>query len=187
MSDLVFEVIRSSRKTVAVQVKPDLRVVVRAPMRMKNADIDAFVEKNRAWIERHLQAAREAQAQALPPLSNEEIEALADRALAELPPRVAQLASLLGVQYHRITIRNQTSRWGSCSGKKNLNFNCLLMLCPGEVTDYVILHELCHLKELNHSKRFWALVEGCCPNYRAHRRWLRTEGQKIIGRMKHDG
>ena len=83
-----------------------------------------------------------------------------------------------------ITIRNQKTRWGSCSSKGNLNFNCLLMLTPPEVIDYVVVHELCHRKEMNHSGAFWAEVEKVLPDYKEQVKWLKENGGQIIGRMK---
>ncbi|HAN50208.1 MAG TPA: metal-dependent hydrolase, partial [Lachnospiraceae bacterium] len=90
----------------------------------------------------------------------------------------------MGVDYGRITIRHQKTRWGSCSGKGNLNFNCLLMLTPPEVQEYVIVHELCHRKEMNHSYRFWAEVEDVLPDYRVQEQWLKTNGGALIGAME---
>ena len=90
---------------------------------------------------------------------------------------------MVGVTYGRITIRNQRSRWGSCSGKGNLNFNCLLMLTPDHVIDYVVVHELCHRLEMNHSPAFWAQVERVLPDYRKSREWLREHEKELIGRL----
>ena len=100
-----------------------------------------------------------------------------------IPDRVRHYADLIGVSYGRITIRNQKSKWGSCSAKGNLNFNCLLMLCPSEVLDYVVIHELCHRKEMNHSPKFWAEVEKYVPDHKTQRKWLKDEGSKLIARI----
>jgi predicted metal-dependent hydrolase len=116
-------------------------------------------------------------------LTMEEIRDLADRALRVIPERVAHFAPLVGVTYGRITIRNQRTRWGSCSSRGNLNFNCLLMLVPPKVLDYVVVHELCHRKEMNHSPRFWAEVERIIPDFKTYEKWLKTEGGRIMRRM----
>ena len=118
----------------------------------------------------------------VPKFTHEELRELADQALTVIPDRVSYFANLIGVTYGRITIRNQKTRWGSCSSKGNLNFNCLLMLTPSEVLDYVIVHELCHRKEMNHSKAFWTEVEKVIPDYREHVKWLKEEGSLLIQR-----
>ncbi len=178
------QVIRSKRKTVSLEIKKDLTLLVRAPLWFKDADIERFIREKSEWIEIHREKMKSRQEESEPRLSKEEIYALADKALEIIPQKTAHYAKLMGVQYGRITIRNQVSRWGSCSSKRNLNFNCLLMLCPDEVVDYVIIHELCHLKEMNHSKRFWELVSVYCPEYKAHVEWLKTKGSIIISRMR---
>lgn len=116
-------------------------------------------------------------------LTMEAMHKLADKALEIIPSRAAYFAQLVGVTYGRITIRNQKSRWESCSGNGNLNFNCLLMLVPTEVLDYVIVHELCHRKEVNHSQKFWAEVENILPDYRKQKLWLKEHGDEIMMRM----
>ena len=115
--------------------------------------------------------------------SDAELEKLACHAKEVLPEITAHFAPLVGVDYGRITIRAQRTRWGSCSAQGNLNFNCLLMLTPDDVMEYVVVHELCHRKEMNHSARFWAEVERVLPGYRESRRWLKEQGGGLIGRL----
>ena len=113
-------------------------------------------------------------------LTNEDIRALAEQAKNVIPERVAYYAEKVGVTYGRITIRNQKTRWGSCSSKGNLNFNCLLMLAPPEVMDSVVVHELCHLKQMNHSKKFYDEVLRVMPDYRARQKWLKEHGAELL-------
>ena len=87
-------------------------------------------------------------------------------------------ANIFGVTYEKISIKEQKSVWGSCSGKRNLNFNFKLIMMPEEILDYVVIHELAHLLEMNHSPRFWIRVESLCPNYRYYKDWLKVEGYK---------
>lgn len=178
-----YELIRSNRKTIALQIKGDGRIIVRAPLRMAARDIQRFVDSKAAWIEKHLDIIQQRQQPVGSAFTLEQLQQLADTAKSDLPQRVARFAALVGVTYGRITIRAQKSRWGSCSGKGNLNFNCLLMLCPEDVRDYVVVHELCHRKELNHSPRFWAEVEKVLPGYRVHRKWLKDNGGGLISRL----
>ena len=95
------------------------------------------------------------------------------KALQVLPEKVEHYARIIGVTYGRITIRNQKTRWGSCSSKGNLNFNCQLMRLPEELQDYVVVHELCHRKEMNHSSDFWKEVEYIMPDYQERRARLK--------------
>jgi hypothetical protein len=99
---------------------------------------------------------------------------LQQRAAAELPPRVRQFAALHGLVVQRVTIRNQKSRWGSCSRRGTISLNWRLIQTPASVRDYIILHELAHLRHMNHSNRFWLEVEKLCPDYRDSERWLKT-------------
>ena len=185
MADLCYRLIRSDRKTVALQLKGE-ELIVRAPARMKQCDIDAFVRAHADWIEKHRAKIREEQKKTedIPLLTNEELHALADKALAVIPPRVRYYAARMGVTYGKITVRNQRTRWGSCTAQGNLNFNCLLMLFPDEVIDSVVVHELCHRKHMNHSAKFYKEVERVFPEYRKWDRWLKENGRVQLGRMK---
>ncbi len=176
---------KSKRKTISLQIKPDRSIELKAPMQMKDAQIKEFLHQKSDWIEKHLQAVYEHQKQMsqINHLSQEEIQELANQALEVILKRVSYFAPLVGVTYGRITIRNQKSRWGSCSSKGNLNFNCLLMLMPPEVLDYVVVHELCHRKEMNHSPQFWAEVRKVMPDYEKQKIWLKEHGDEIMMRM----
>ena len=177
-------VIRSNRKTVAIQVNSDLSVTVRAPRSVSEKDIEEILKKKEAWISKHIEKIKETKervaAEPTERLTREKVIALAEEALKVIPERVEYFAKVIGVTYGKITVRNQKTRWGSCSSKGNLNFNCLLMLAPPEVLDYVVVHELCHRKQMNHSKAFWLEVEKVLPDYKEARKWLKEDGSQII-------
>jgi len=182
---IAVQIIRSKRRTISIELKP-VGIVVRAPKGMSEADIMGFLEKKGGWIDKHWTQIQERQVEteALPPLTQEDIRELAKKALEVIPKRVAHYAPLVGVDYGRITIRNQKTRWGSCSSQGNLNFNCLLMLFPDEVIDSVVVHELCHRKHMNHSAKFYKEVERVFPEYRKWDRWLKENGRVQLERMK---
>ena len=182
------EVIRSKRKTLAIEIRPDMRVVVRAPEKIPQNEIIKFVEEKQNWIKKHLvqmyfKAEENKKHKKEPALTNADIEKLCQKALSVIPDKVKYYAEIMGVTYGRITIRNQKTRWGSCSSKGNLNFNCLLMLMPDKVLDYVVVHELCHLKQMNHSKKFWKEVERYMPDYPNYKKCLNENGGALIERM----
>ena len=170
-----------------MQVKSG-ELLIRAPLKCPDDEIRRFINEHSQWITRQIGRQEEAlkKADEEGALTAEEIRALADKALAYIPQRVRYYAPKVGVDYGRITIRNQRSKWGSCSSKGNLNFNCLLMLTPPEVIDSVVVHELCHRLEMNHSPRFWAFVARTMPDYASARQWLRNQGQSLIDRLPKD-
>ena len=182
-----YVVVRSSRKTMAITVTPDLRVVVKAPKRISEEKISEFVKREERWIldtiDKYKAMGAKQPAGAIETLSDKDIKELAEKALKAIPARVKYWAGIMGVTYGRITIRNQRTRWGSCSSRGNLNFNCLLMLVPEDVLDYVIVHELAHRKEMNHSSAFWAEVARILPNYGKPMKWLKEHGTEIMLRM----
>ena len=177
-------IIRSNRKTLAIQVNPDLSVTVRAPRRASARDIDRILQEKAAWIEKQRERMRQraaSDAAAEPKkLSEAQLRELAERAVSYIPGRVSYYAKQIGVTYGRITIRNQKTRWGSCSSKGNLNFNCLLMLMPPEIIDYVVVHELCHRIEMNHCAAFWREFARILPDYKSAEAWLKREGGVIM-------
>lgn len=158
---------------------------MRAPYRVSQKEIDSFIIQNQEWILEKIakyQAIKK-QDENIEKLTAEELNALADKAMAVIPERVKYYAELLNVTYGRITIRNQKTRWGSCSSKGNLNFNCLLMLTPNEVIDSIVVHELCHRLEMNHSKKFYLHVYSVFPEYDKWDKWIKKNGHSIMARM----
>lgn len=182
------EVVRSARKTLALQVRDPGCVVVRAPRRVSQASIRRFVAQHEEWVAaalKRVEASRRAREDAVAQeglLGQDDLAVLAMQAREAVPARVAYFAPRIGVSYGRITLRCQKTRWGSCSAKGNLNFNVLLMLAPPEVLDYVVVHELCHRLEMNHSPRFWELVARHDPAYKEHKAWLRAHGTALMAR-----
>lgn len=181
------KIIRSKRKSIALGIYEDFTVYVKAPLHYSDKQIIDFVNSKSRWLENHIEKLRQKkEIEAREPiqrLTHEDIKNLAAKASIYIPERVRFFSPKLGVNYGRITIRNQTSRWGSCSEKGNLNFNCLLMLMPPEMIDYTVVHELCHLKELNHSKSFYSLLESILPDYKEREKWYKENSWKIMRRM----
>lgn len=181
-------IIRSDRKTIAIQIASDLSVTVRAPRDVPRQDIDRLLNEKEAWILKNINKIKKEKAHQDAAfsecLSYEELQQLANKALKVIPERAAYFAGIIGVTYRRITIRNQKTRWGSCSSSGNLNFNCLLMLMPSDIIDYVVVHELCHRKEMNHSKAFWSEIEKVLPDYRERVKWLKDNGWKIMAKSQ---
>ena len=181
-------VIRSDRRTVSIRVNSDLSVTVRAPRWLSKKEIDRILIEKEGWINRHIEQTRQLNEKdaesGIRKLSDEDIRRLRELAYPVISERVRHFSEIIGVDYGSITIRNQKTRWGSCSSNGNLSFNCLLMLAPPDVLDYVVVHELCHRKEMNHSKRFWDEVEKVLPDYRKQRRWLKEEGIMLIRELR---
>lgn len=182
--DITARVIRSSRKTLAIEINRS-GILVRAPYSVGNDEIASFLNEKKTWIMKHLEKMNEQKEKTadIIPYTPEEIHALADKALRIIPEKVRYYAALIGVSYGRITIRNQRSRWGSCSGKGNLNFNCLLMEMPDEIIDSVVVHELCHRKHMNHSAEFYKEIEKVFPQYNECNKWLKQNGIRFLNRL----
>ena len=172
-----YQVIRSKRITISIQIRNG-EVQVRCPYGLGKRTIEVFVNEKRNWILEHL--TKQHRIQQLPEYTSDEIASLKKLAQQDLLRRAAHFAPIVGVNYNRITIRHQKSRWGSCSDKGNLNFNCLLMLTPETVRDYVVVHELCHRKQMNHSAAFWGEVARVLPDAKISRKWLIDHGQEIL-------
>ncbi len=171
-----YRIIRTRRKTIGLEISPDLQITVRAPYHLSDVRIREFVESKQTWILKHLAIMQDRQAHdpiSAGVISDKELRHMTEEARIVIPERVKYFAKIIGVTYGQITIRHQKTRWGSCSSSGNLNFNCMLMATSPELIDYVVVHELCHRKQMNHSPLFWKEVEEILPDYRNLRSRLR--------------
>jgi len=157
-----------------LRVEPDGRVRVTIPRGGSKREAAAFADRHHDWIAR-----QRARLPALPLLAVEERRALVRRAKQELPSRLMQLAAAHGLAVSRVSIRNQRSRWGSCGRDGHICLNWRLVRMPEWVRDYVMVHELMHLRRLDHSAAYWKLVASAAPDYEAARRWLRLHGREL--------
>jgi hypothetical protein len=167
-----YELIRSRRKSLALEITRDCRVLVRAPMRLSRTRIDEFVTSHADWIAKHLEQQRQRAAAQPPAPSAEEIKALKARAQAILPGKVSSWSARMGVAPTGLKITTARHRYGSCSGKNSLCFSCFLMNYPEEAIDLVVVHELCHIREKNHGPGFYALLEHYLPDYKERKKLL---------------
>ena len=148
-----------------------------APVSMSRVEVERVLEEKRAWVE----AQRRRQVPRLGLEQRAVSESSARASARQLVSAIAEEeAEQLGVVYQRIRIGGQRTLWGSCSPSGTLSFNWRLVLAPVEVLDYVVVHELCHLRGPDHSRRFWALVEGRRPHWREQRAWLREHGPELL-------
>lgn len=180
------EVRRSKRKSVAIKITADMQIVVFVPLYVSGNEIERMVISKSKWIDEHMLKVQSTidERSKLEKITFEQVKELADQAVEYIPKRVKYYAEKENFVYNKITIKNLVSRWGSCSTKGNLNFNCLLMLTPDYVIDYIVVHELCHLREMNHSEKFWTEVEKIMPDYQRAELWLKQNGGNLISRMR---
>ncbi len=167
-----FTIVRSGRKTVALQITDEGLLCVRGPYWLTDQAAEEFVKKNRAWIEARLPAAVE-RYQKLRAFSKENIEQLKRQAQSVLPERVKYYSQLMGLTPSAVKITAAKKRFGSCSGKNSLCFSCFLMLYPAAAVDYVVVHELAHIRYHDHSSAFHALIRQYLPDADARRRLLK--------------
>jgi predicted metal-dependent hydrolase len=177
--DIVVFVRHPRARRYILRVLRDGTVRVTLPRRGARRDAAAFVDANAAWIERERARIRDG---ACPPRAPADVAleaALRDRARRELPAQLLVLAKQHNISVPRISVRDQRTRWGACSPSGTITLNWRLIQVPEFVRDYVLVHELMHRRELNHSRRFWRLVAACCPRLRDARRWLLKEGKML--------
>ncbi|MDE6882701.1 MAG: M48 family metallopeptidase [Lachnospiraceae bacterium] len=183
--ELSYTLVRSKRKSYAISISPDGRITVRVPLHASNQEVRQILTKKQHWIITKYLELQEKQAdRPVSDLTDVQRSALTQRyinaAKEYFPKRTAYFHQFTGGTYKRITIRDQKTRWGSCSAKGTLSFNWRLMLAPPAILDYVVVHELCHLTHMNHSAAFWQAVESVYPDYRSARQWLKEHGQELI-------
>ncbi len=169
-----YRIVRSDRRTLAITVSKEGEVIVRAPRRAPILDIEAFIQKNEGWIQKHLEKAEKSK---MPPLSEEEIKALKKRAKELLPRLTAEWAAVMGVEYGRVTITSAKKRFGSCNSLGNICYSYRLLQFPMEAIEYTVVHELAHRLEMNHSKRFYAILSRYLPDYKKRHALLLGKGR----------
>lgn len=185
-----YEIERTRRRTYGITMKPGGDVIVRIPMRGSISYARTMIEDKKDWVCKNYIRLKDAAPQTLQKDKSDyekRLEAPYRQAAKEyIPKRVRFYADILQVDYGKITIRDQKTRWGSCSSSGNLNFNWRLILAPPKVLDYVVIHELCHRKEMNHSTRFWQYVESIMPDYKEQRKWLKDNGSSLSPLVRTD-
>ena len=154
-------------------IHQDGRLVITAPMLISGRTIEKMIAEKREWIEEKLEIAKKNARPVAPKRTRREVGEDKDRALVLIRSRIEHFNLVYRLSWKRIAIRNQKTRWGSCSGKGNLNFNYKVALLPPHLSDYIIVHELCHLAQMNHSKKFWDLVAQTVPDFRSRRKEIR--------------
>lgn len=183
--ELTYQIVRSERKTLSISIQPDCTITVRAPRSVSDSHIQRFLVEKQHWlITKYLEAKQKQETIPCSDLTDMQRAALTrryiDAAKEYFPKRVAYFHQFTGGTYSRITIRDQKTRWGSCSSKGTLSFNWRLMLAPPAILDYVVVHELCHLRHMDHSPAFWQAVGEVFPDYASARNWLRKHGQELV-------
>ncbi|MDO5537084.1 MAG: SprT family zinc-dependent metalloprotease, partial [Desulfovibrionaceae bacterium] len=173
---------RARTRAMSLRVRPDGRVEVRVPVSTPIERVRAFVDSREQWIARHRRMAEETAASVVR-LSPAELDGLGRELLPVLQDLVAGMARDLHLRVTKLTLRPMKSRWGSCSRTGHVSLNTLRALAPDPVRRYVVVHELCHLFEMNHSPRFWQHVARVMPDYMAARRWLTENGQALLARL----
>lgn len=174
--DYPVEIVRSDRTTVSLEITKELKVRIRAPKQATDAELYAIAEKHAQWIEKHMEIQkRRVTARTAYDLTEEDSEALKKLARQVIPPKVEHYAKLMGVKPKSVKITSAHTRFGSCSSQNALCFSYILMRYPEEAIDYVVVHELAHIKHHNHSRSFYALIGKYMPDYKRREKMLRED------------
>ena len=176
----------SRRRSIAIEIKNDGSLIIRAPHFTTQKRIDGFIAQKREWIIKTAQKVNDRQraAQSIPPLSESEKAKLKAAAKEYFPQAVEHYAKLFGIKYGKLSYRFQKTRWGSCNRKGDISFNCLLMLAPAKARESVVVHELCHIKHFNHSSSFYREITKLMPDYKEANGWFKQNGQTLLAKIK---
>ena len=166
-----YKIVYSDRKTISICIEK-MEVVVKAPLNTDDKTIEKLIVKHAGWIEKNLRS-QEKRQDLLRERSSDEIKLLKKEARAYLSEKTAYYAKIMGLKYGRITITSAAKRFGSCSSKGNISYSYRLMLYPEAAREYVVVHELAHLVEMNHSKRFYEIIAKILPDYKYRKRLLK--------------
>jgi predicted metal-dependent hydrolase len=166
-----YELIRSERRTLSLQIKRDGKILVRAPLKASKKAIDEFVSKHENWIKSKLEIVKNRHV--VEDFSENEIKELKNKLKEIITPILEKYSKIMGVEYTKVSINSAKGRFGSCSSKKTLNFSYRLVLYPYEAIEYVCVHELAHIKEMNHSRKFWQIVASILPDYKKRKELLK--------------
>lgn len=176
----VLDLVRHPRaRRYVIRVRPDGSVRVTIPRGGSQREAREFAERQRQWIDKHRNQIAQEQARVRDTAAPEVEREWRARAARELPARLLELADAHGLRVDRVSVRNQRWRWGSCSRSGHICLNWRLAQMPPPIRDYVMIHELMHLKQMNHSPKFWQLVARACPDYEAARQWLREHARHV--------
>lgn len=170
--DYEYRVVRSKRKTAALEINENCRLIVRVPLRYSQKAVEDLLLKHRAWIEKHMKIQRERLKDKVV-LSQQEVNELKEKAKAQIPPKVEYYSRIMNLKPTGVKITSAQKRFGSCSGKNSLCFSYILMQYPDKAVDYVVVHELAHIVHKNHSREFYELIEKYLPDYREREKLLK--------------
>ena len=181
-----YTLVKSSRRSISIQIGTGGKMTVRCPLFCGKWMVDNFLYDKQDWIyKNYIDAVNKAyeNANSNKPSRSAEDPAMVNKhkkyARKIFESRVAYFHQFTGGNYTSITIRDQKTRWGSCSGRGTLSFNWRLILAPPEILDYVVVHELCHLTHMDHSKDFWNMVGSIIPDYKIRKKWLKENGHTL--------
>ena len=171
---ILYKIKKSKRaKQIRIAVHSDGKVIVTSPFGIKESIVNSFISKKKQWIIDKVHFFNNVDKKYIKTFSKKDYLENKDKVLTLVSDRVDYYNKVYGFSFHSVSIKNQKTRWGSCSSRKNLNLNYKIGYLPTDIQDYIIVHELCHLKEFNHSKSFWALVNKTIPNYLEIKKELR--------------